>query len=284
MKYTGFYINLDRSPERRKAIEDELARNSLASYARFAASNGNEMKFPNPHLKDGEIGCFTSHHRLLKENAASAQPLHVIEDDIILSPQTGQVLNWAIESSQLAKFDILYTDVAIPLLNDACQEYKNYYDATVTRDASGKIEKVIFSAVDMQHLIFGSTCSYLVNPHSIGKLAALYEKELQTGATLPIDLFIRKLCQEGAIKVGCLFPFVTSIRPESCFATTMESRFDALPAMAANMLRHSFFVGCDWGQCLAAAQIFPQPAADDIHRQLMLRLLGYSLMPGYKKH
>jgi hypothetical protein len=282
MKYTGFYINLDRNPERRAGIEGELARNGLEGYTRFAAANGNALNFPNPQLKVGEIGCFTSHYRLLDANRHRSEPLHVIEDDIVLSAQLQQVLNWAIDSGQLAKFDILYTDVAVPLLNDACHAYKNFYDAAVRRDASGQIESVAFSAIDMRELIFGSTCSFLVNPRSIAKLADLFAQELQTGAALPIDLFIRKLCQGGSINVGCLFPFVTSIRPESVFATTMEKRFDELPALAANMLRYSFFIGCDWGECLEAALRLPQPDVSDNHRQLMLRLLGYSLMPGYK--
>jgi hypothetical protein len=283
MKYTGFYVNLDRNPERKAGIEAELARHGLSGYRRFPAALGNALGFPNDVLTGGEMGCFTSHTQLLKQNIGSALPLHVIEDDIMLSPQLEQVLDWAIDSGQLEKYDILFTDVAVPLLNDAFHAYKAYYDAAVSRDASGAIEKVVFSIVDMRELIFASTCSFMVNPLSIGKLAALFEQSLRAGATLPVDLTIRKLCQEGAIRVGCIFPFVTSIRPESVFATTMEKRFDALPALAANILRHSFFVGCDWAQCLEAANDLPQPVANDAHRQMMMRLLGYSLMPDYKK-
>jgi hypothetical protein len=285
MKYTGFYVNLDRNPERRAAIERELAHWKLSdSYTRFAASDGNALNFPNPHLKNGEMGCFTSHYRLLSENRDTARPLHVIEDDIILSSVMGNVLNWAIDSGQLEKFDILFTDVATPLLNDACHAYKLYYDAAVRRDAAGAIENVIFSAIDMRTLIFGSTCSFLVNLKSAGKIADLFAAELKAGARLPVDLYIRKLCQEDALRVGCLFPFVTSIRPESVYGTTMEKRFDELPALASNMLRHSFFVGCDWNQCLAAArQFLPQPDEGDTHRQLMRHLLSYSLLPEYRK-
>jgi hypothetical protein len=284
MKYSGFYINLDRNPERRRGIESELARNGLTEYTRFAAALGNARDFANPVLKPGEIGCFTSHYLLLDQNRDSKLPLHVIEDDIMLSPQLRQVLEWSIDGGQLAKYDILYTDVAIPLLNDACQAYKTYYDAAVTRDANGRIEKVAFSTVDMRELIFGSTCSFMVNACSIGKLADLFGSILQKGATLPIDLSIRGLCQRGAIRVGCLFPFVTSIRPESVFDTTIKQRFDELPAMAANMLRHSFFIGCDWDECLEMAEkVFVQPESIDSHRQMMMRLLGYSLMPEYRK-
>jgi hypothetical protein len=284
MIYNGFYINLDRNPERRKGIEEELKRSGFGGYTRFPATLGNALNFPNPHLKAGEVGCFTSHYLLLKNNQYQSSPLHIMEDDIVLSPQLHQVLSWTIESGKLAQYDIIFTDVAVPLLNDACHAYKKFYDTTVKRGPDGKIEQVAFNVIDMRELIFGSTCSFLVNPQSISKLVALYEAELIRGATLPIDLYIRKLCQDGAIRVGCIFPFITSIRPESCFATTMEKRFDELPAMASNMLRHSFFIGCDWQQCLDYAErIFPQPEATDTHRQLMEQLLNYSLMPDYKK-
>ena len=284
MKYIGFYINLDRNPERRQGIEEELARNGLGGlYTRFPASNGNELKFPNPRLKEGEIGCFTSHYRLLMANKDNPLPLHVIEDDIVLSPQVGPLLDKVVEGGELAKYDIVYTDVAVPVSNTLCMAYKAFYDANVKRDKTGKIESVTYSIIDMREMVFASTCSFLVNPQSIGKLAALYEDELKRGARVPIDIFIRKMCQDGVLKVVCIFPFITSIPPESCFASTMEKRFDEMPALASNMLRHSFYIGCDWGRLKEASRIFPQPESSDQHRQLMLRLLGYCLTPEYER-
>ncbi len=284
MKYTGFYVNLDRNPERRARIEQELARHGLSGYARFRASDGNELKFPNPVLKEGEMGCFTSHYRLMMENKDTLQPIHVIEDDIIMSSQVEPLLDQVIETGELDKYDIICTDVAVPLQNTLCIAYKTFYDANVKRDDSGNITSVTYSLIDLKELAFGSTCSYLVNPKSIGKLAHLFEDELKRGPRVPVDIFIRKLCQEGVLKVISVFPFITSIRPESCFASSMEKRFDDLPALASNMLRHSFFVGCEMPQLLEeAGKVFPQPEAGDTHRQLMMKLLGYSLMPGYHR-
>ena len=284
MKYKGLYLNLDRSPERRQGIEQELARNGLSGYTRFAASDGNAMNFLNLGLKQGEMGCFTSYFRLLSEQVSCAEPLHLIEDDILLSPQTGPVLDWVIESSNLDKYDIVFTDVAVPLLNDACHAYKALYDAAVKRDASGKIESVAFSVIDMRELIFASTCSFMVNPQSIGKLARLFGEALYKGAPQPIDLYIRTLCQGGVIKVGCLFPFVTSIPIGNALDSQIEKPCDESPSLASNILRHSFFIGSDWNKCYdLAARIFPQPLENDNHRQMMLKLLGYSLTAEYRK-
>ena len=63
MTYTGIYINLDRSTERRAVMEDQLTRLGLQDrYARFSAVDGNQLGL-RTSLTDSQIGCFTSHHR-----------------------------------------------------------------------------------------------------------------------------------------------------------------------------------------------------------------------------
>ena len=55
--YAGFFINLDRSVQRRAETEAELARRDLSlRYRRFAAAEGNMLRAPNPHnLSDGVL-------------------------------------------------------------------------------------------------------------------------------------------------------------------------------------------------------------------------------------
>src|ERR1700722_9684505 len=173
MDYAGFFINLDRRRERRATMEAELARHGF-SYTRFSAADGNGLKMPNPHLKEGEVGCFTSHHLLLKQNLGASRHLHVIEDDVVFAPCTKKAIEWAIGQGHLAQYDIIYTDIFVPLLNDAYKAYKKFYDTAVKRDAAGNITSVAFSVVNLQGLMFGSTASYLVNGASIKKLNDLY--------------------------------------------------------------------------------------------------------------
>ena len=50
MSVIGFYINLDRSPDRRAHMETELARHNLQDrYNRFAGTDGNVLGLPNPN-------------------------------------------------------------------------------------------------------------------------------------------------------------------------------------------------------------------------------------------
>lgn len=269
MNYKGLYINLDRSADRREYIEGELARNDLHGYVRFAAADGNALGFPQGKLTDGELGCFTSHYLALIENLDSTLPIHVIEDDIVLSKPTEQVLDTMLGSFE--EFDILYTDISVPVDVHLCRRYKDFYDASTQRGAFN------IQLLDLKGFLSGSMCSYIVSPKSLRKIITLLKAELDNGASLPIDIFLRDLCWRGEIKAYCLFPFITSIIPGN--ETTITGRFAALPALASDVLRHSFFIESDIPRLLDDAEhLFPQPRAADLHRQLISKLLKYTLI------
>ena len=283
MDYAGFYINLDRRAERSAEMESELARYGLKdAYNRFSAADGNTLNAPNPILKGGELGCFISHTLLLKQNLDSSKHLHVIEDDVIFSSCTAQALDWVIGQGHLAQYDIIYTDVFVPLLNDAYKAYKKFYDSAVKRDAYGNITSTSFSVVDLKGLIFGSTTSFLVNKQSIKKLHDLYAGEIARGASLPIDLFIRKLCGEGTLKVGCIFPFVTSVRLDHIIETDIARNYHQVSALAAHLARYSFFIGADFAKCQEYLEKYMPLPQGDKHAQILDHLLAFSLTDNYK--
>ena len=284
MNYAGFYINLDRRVDRRAEIEAELARCGLTdAYMRFSATDGNALGFPNPHIKSGEMGCFASHYMLLKQNLDETRPLHIIEDDVIFSSASAQAINGVIDRGLFGDCDIVYTDVLIPLLNDAYKAYKEFYDATVTRDKNGNIAKVAFSVVDLKGLLFGSTSSYMVNKNSIRKLHELYRHEISNEPRTSNDLFIRRLCHEGALKVGCLFPFATSVRLDHIVETDINRDYHQMSALAVHLARYSFFVGADMRKCQEYLDKFmPLPPQTDRHAQILSHLLAFSLTGNYR--
>ncbi len=284
MDYAGFYINLDRRTDRRAEIEAELARYNLRDvYRRFSAVEGNGLSLSNPHLKDGEIGCFASHTMLLQENLEQDTHLHVIEDDVVFSNSTAQAIHGIVAQGLFADYDILYTDVVVPLLNDAYKAYKSFYDATVTRENSGRITKVAFSVINLKGLIFGSTSSYLVNKNSIRKIHDLYRRELTNEPRQPIDLFVRKLCSEGALKVGSMFPFVTSVRLDHIVETDIVRPYHEMSALATHLARYSFFIDADFAQCHEYLnQFMPLPSAQDSHMKILTHLLAFSLTDNYR--
>src|SRR5215467_4599783 len=104
MSYVGYYLNLDRSPERRAEIEAQLVRHGLSvRYQRFPATEGNGLAFPNPHLTDGQIGCFTSHYRVLDANVHSRSYIHIVEDDVVFSKYTNPVITDILSKKYMEK-------------------------------------------------------------------------------------------------------------------------------------------------------------------------------------
>jgi GR25 family glycosyltransferase involved in LPS biosynthesis len=276
--YAGLYINLDRCPDRRAEVEGELARFGLCdSYVRFAGIDGNSLGFPNPHLGNGEVGCFASHARALRHGASLGRHLHLIEDDVLFCSQTAQVLQSALAGGLLQPYDILYTDVGVPALNDVLAAYLKLFRASVSMGRDGKIEKANFKILDLKEIVFSATSSYLVNKDSAAKLADLYEAELARGAQKPLDIFVRKLCHEGVLRVGCLVPFVTSVRLDRTLTSSVDADENKLLVLAGNVARQAFFVGCDWGSLDQVAKTYFPLAAPDAQTDILRRVLSSSL-------
>ncbi len=273
MGYVGFYINLDRSAERKSEMEAQFARYGLQGlYERFPAANGNALKFPISHLTDSEIGCFTSHYSLLKHNVGCRHPIHIVEDDVLFCRFTQKVILQTISSDAFRNYDMIFTDMVVPLLFKALREYKILFDRNVDRDRAGKIVDTRCNIVDY----FASTSSYIVNPQSISKLIDIYAQELANGTKLPIDLVIQRKTREGVIRTGCLFPFVTSVRLDGITNQTILGRErDSLMGLALELLRHAFFVDCDLSEVYEHAdETLPVPATDPHHR-LLSRILAF---------
>lgn len=282
MNYAGAYINLDDKPERLAAIEAELARYGLSPvYTRFRGIEGNAEGFPNPHnLKQGVVGCFASHCRVLEENAGCDTHLHVIEDDAVFSSCTEPAIRWAIDTGKLDHCDILYTDISVPLRSDRYKLYRSMFEKAVTHDAAGNVTRMAFNVFSLKNVVYASAVSYLVNRRSIGKLGSLLRAELERGLEHPVDLFYRKKSEEGVITAACLFPFVTSINFEHVLDSSIDDELERPTALARLIGRYCFFAGCDWDKCDAYLDEFLR--ATDRQAQALERVLGFSLTDTYK--
>ena len=88
MLYTGLYINLDSSRDRRKRMEAELSSFGLTDkYQRFEAIRGDGTKEQSQTaLPGGQLGCWLSHLAVWRLAAGKGSHLHVLEDDAALSP------------------------------------------------------------------------------------------------------------------------------------------------------------------------------------------------------
>ena len=285
MKYLGFYINLDRSPQRKEEIVTQLEQLQLLSqYSRFPAADGNVLNLEKSFLSAGAIGCFTSHYLLLENNFTQTHHLHVIEDHVILSRATNSTLQMLLNSELLNNFDIIFTDISLPFDISAIREYKTLFDSSVEKDGSGRIISVKkYSVMDLKDRFFASTSSFLIHKNSIAKLYHLLHQEMKLGPRRPIDLFIRAKVYEGEIRAACIFPFITSIRLDHIFNSTISDRYECrLSVLAMLLMRHSFFIECDWAKCNQLIVDLFTPIKQDMHQTLLSYVFNFVLSDRYK--
>lgn len=284
MNYQGYYINLDRNSDRKTAIEAELRRFNVAErYERFPAVDGASCGVESRTLTAAEVGCFLSHYKLLEMSLSLPSHLHVMEDDVLFSKFASGMLETVIANDFFGQFDLVYTDVFVPIEIELIAAYKNLYDQSLQTGANAARSFSNFQVLDLSNKNFGSAASYLVNRNSLSRLCELYRQHMESGISLPVDLLLRSLVLEGRIKAACIFPFVTSVRPESLSAMDMEGRYKSnLSVLVSFLLRYSFFVDCDWDKCLALLPTDSLCDENDPHRKIILSVIKFRLFGNYQ--
>jgi hypothetical protein len=118
----------------------------------------------------------------------------------------------------------------------------------------------------------------VIHRNAIVKLYNLLQQEIKVGPRYPIDLLIREKVYAGEIRAGCIFPFITSIRLENMFDSTIrDPNKGDLSGLAMMLLRHSFFVECDWAKCNELAVHYLTPDKQDMHETLLSHVFDFFL-------
>jgi GR25 family glycosyltransferase involved in LPS biosynthesis len=280
MAYLGYYINLDRSPDRRAAMDAQLAALGLTDrYQRFAAVDGTPPGLASPVLTASELGCFASHHQLLQGHLGGAAHLHIIEDDIMLAGRTAAFIDGVIAAGLLDRHDLLFTDMVMQSDLNFIRRARRWYASDIARDTAGTATEVRFRPIAYT----ASMTSYLVNRQSTRLVSDLFGRELASGAKRPVDLFIRDQVAAGRLRASCLFPFITSIRPGAPTSMAVRNDHDQLSTLALDLLRHSFFVECDLAATLALADQFLPSAGEGPHDRLLARTLGFITSDAFRQ-
>lgn len=246
--YLGFYINLDRSEERRRVFEQQLAVLGLQSrYVRFPAVDGKKLSLSKGPLKPGEIGVFFSHCRALEAARHTGKCIHILEDDAILSRHTVPVIDEAVAANVFEKYDLLFTDMWIHCHVGFMKYIKSEFDA-VAMPASGPLRYSQMRIFDLAKVFHAAFQSYVVGAKSIDRVIDLYRQEIQRGPTIPVDIFIQQQVLAGNLRAACLFPCLTSFRLEDVAKSTIQDQgeMEGQPSlMVMSALRYLFFVDCD---------------------------------------
>lgn len=258
LPWAGHYINLDRSPERRRSIERQLANAGVASsYSRFRAIDGTRLA-PVAGMSPAELGCFRSHAEVLAGAKPGKQFIHVLEDDAILSPRFPDVLMGFIKSGAFDNIDLIFTDVfGFDLSPVSLRKLKTAYDAAMSA------EPTRFSLIDLKGFPFGGANSYLVNTKSLRKvLMAVNGTGLRKEKPAPIDLLYRREIGVHRLTGACVFPFISSVNIGLASTSTVGDRTGY---QANNLLRHAFYVDCDLTALRSSMAPLVAGFAEDTH-------------------
>ena len=287
--YSGLYINLDRSPERRRNMEEQLAAYWLSEiYSRFPAVDGKTVAFPQSPLKPGEIGVFLSHRNALEQAKATGQCIHILEDDALLTPHLPSVIGDAIGAKLFDQYDFLFTDSVVNCHLGLMKNLRNEFDSIKFPPDGGVFRLRDLKLMDLARVFFASFQSYVVGAKSADKVLALYDQEIANGLKTPVDIFIQQQVLKGQLRAACVFPFITSGRIEDVTASTIADsgeRVGRPSVIVMAVLRYLFFVGrdLDYAQrLLDAATTGTRKPAGHLHA-LMMQATEFVMSPDFEE-
>lgn len=251
----GYYINLDRSPERRSAMEAQLAGLGMSWVTRFAAIDGARVA-PPAHcgISAGEFACFASHAQVITAPSPGGFRL-VLEDDVEIARDLPAIVQ-GFGLAQLEAYDLIFLDCQPQLNATAIMTLWNCLRTHRVDATAGRVSGAnIYNADDIYH--FGAT-AYLVTPAGRSRLAGLLQRTIDTGPALPIDLWFAQMSHQKQLKIAVIAPFLVTPGLESYAASTLSERPAPPPEMIGmNSLRRMFFAG-PWQPVEAYSQAWRQ--------------------------
>ncbi|MGQ2998325.1 glycosyltransferase family 25 protein [Variovorax sp.] len=241
----GCFINLQRSGDRRTAMEAQLRALGIEGVARFEAIDAATLPAApaDAATSAGERACFLSHARAL-EGAPPDGFFLVLEDDALLSRALPPLLRPE-ALAQLADWDLVFLEclpyTSAPGLLALWQALKKQLpaDPAAPRDAIAGIE-----VLDARGLYNWGAVAYLATPKGLRALSPLLREALAEGPVQAFDMALNRWVAEGRLRAAVLAPFLATPRLESHAHSTIDDR----PRAAENdalggALRRLFFAG-----------------------------------------
>jgi GR25 family glycosyltransferase involved in LPS biosynthesis len=214
---------------------------------------------------------------------AGGRLVHILEDDALLSEHLEDFAAKAVVSGLFDNVDIIFTETYVHANPFTLRFLKEGIDAAFTGEGELRANfGVRLFGLAMMELT--CTSSYFVAPNSIHRVLAVLKTELDAGPRMPLDLCLRAAADNGALKMACTIPFLTSVRLESIIGSTIASpqeRAAGFDLALQSLLRYSFFVKRDlqgYAVPHLRQMVDPEPARD-AHHQFMASILS-SILAG----
>jgi hypothetical protein len=275
-KPLGFYINLDRSEDRRAVLESRLAELGLTErFSRIPAVDGRASSVRPDITMRSELGCYLSHLDAIRAGAASGRWTHIIEDDVVISRFMEPVLDVVLSTPQYERFDLILTNCGLGLDTNVVSTFRDIYDRSVQVGDDGRVNSVnSVSVAYLNGLEFFSAASYLINPASIGRVMALLDTELDRAPFTAIDAVYQDLARQRALTIGVTIPFLT-LPDDFGLASTIRARS---PWRTAHyVIAAALFADRDIQALEALLNGLETGVTDSPTRSLITRAFGYAI-------
>jgi GR25 family glycosyltransferase involved in LPS biosynthesis len=250
------FINLPAAEDRRGSVEGSFAAAQTADWRleRFEALAPPDVAGIPGALRPAEKACFASHRAALGGCLQDEDPVLIVEDDAVFSPQTFGVLDGLLARG--GDWDLIFTDAAL------C-DFNLMVHLASRRD--GMTARGEYLPVDLMGRSYFGATAYAVRGSSKRRLHAA----LAEAVTLdrPYDLFLRDLIHSGEFKAAVAFPFLTSLSPQADGSQIQggEARvFDT----TLNAYRRLMYVARDLDQCRADAERLCAANGDEASRMV----------------
>ena len=237
---TGVYINLDSAKDRRRDMEAQLAAEGFEGYARLRALTLADVPIRRG-MNHGEAACYESHLAALRLGMTSPLPHHIMEDDVLLSAHTPAAIKAALDVGYLGTYDVVLTGIGLGPSVDLqlmVKLQKMAGECSIEIDGDRLIART--ACINLAHVQWVCMASYIVRPQSIQRVHDLLLAELDGDDPGPCDLMLKRLCDKGLLKIGCILPFLNGIRlavsNPSCIHMLPEQRDQVL--QMGNLFSH----------------------------------------------
>jgi GR25 family glycosyltransferase involved in LPS biosynthesis len=232
----GFYINLDRSTDRRAAVESSIAQLSIGhKIQRFAALEGDDRP---AQLTKSQLGCFLSHQAILND-ADDTKFTLIFEDDVVFPSMFNDYweIIWPVLSGIEA--DVIFLN-----------KIANYGDPKLinnmikSKRSRGDIYKEGFRSFTLHNckgFYAAGAAAYVVKPGAQSKLRMLLLEACAAGYSLAVDSVYCNAIYSDRLRSGFVFPYIvgTSLQGKS----TIESSRDGPSARLSNEMINLFVAG-----------------------------------------
>ncbi|WP_167481296.1 glycosyltransferase family 25 protein [Acidovorax cavernicola] len=273
----GCYINLERSTDRRAAMDAQLHRLGLTGVRRQVAIDAQALTTGSASITPGEHACFLSHTEAITR-ASPGEALLVLEDDAQLSEALPAVLR----SGVLAQLEAEGCDIAFlecqPITTT--QNLLALWHSLQRRlppQGSGAPRHALtgIDFIDARTLYNWGAVAYLVTPKGLRVLPALLQEALASGPAQPYDLTLGSFLRDGRLQGVVLSPFLATPASGSHADSTLGSPSESAAHDAlGGALRRLFFAGPLEGLDAQAAAWRHAPLTDDPQLRLLADLMA----------